>query len=135
MARDLSISCPISNRLDQVGQVFAIAAFLQRLSQDEQLVAINEPEPESDFLQARNFHSLPRLERLHEACSIDQRFERSRTKPRKTASHPFDVKCAGRQIARLQVGYFKLPPRGRLDLRGMAHDVVVKEIQARDRPI
>jgi hypothetical protein len=32
-----------------------------------------------------------------------------KAKPRKPAPHPFDVKSAGRQIARLQVGYFKLP--------------------------
>src|ERR1700676_363933 len=88
-------------RPDDFRQIPAITAFLQWLSQRDDLIPVDEALPERDFLQAGDLHSLPGFEGLHEARRFDQRIYGAGIEPGKASPHPLDVESLGREIPHL----------------------------------
>ena len=116
-------------------QIIPIAALLQRPGQAEHLFAVDEPLPKRDLFKAGHFHSLSCLEGLNKARRANQRFERAGVEPGEAPSHSFDMKPAVGKVAQLKIGNLQFASRRRFDRGGVTHDVVVKEVQARDRPV
>src|ERR1700753_951521 len=81
---------PRSGRADYFGEIIAVSAFLQRFGQNHHLVPIDEAEPEGDFLEARDLHTLPLFQGLNETGGLDQRFEGPGVEPGKSSPHPLD---------------------------------------------
>jgi hypothetical protein len=83
-----------------------------------------------NFLWAGYLHALALLQRLHEACGLDERFECSGVEPGKSSTI-----FPRRQDSNLQVGDLQLAAPRRFNLGRVADDVFVKKVQASDCPI
>ena len=97
--------------------------------------AVNEALPPGYFLERGNLEPLPRLNRLHEVSRAEKLFGRARIEPEHAAAEPLDRKLAGAEIGIVHVGDFQFAARRRLHVRRDIGDMLIEEIQPRDRPI
>src|SRR5690606_29527192 len=116
--------------LQQVEEVAAIAALLQRLGQCAQLPVVDPAVAPGDLLGTAHAQALALLDRLHVARGFDQRFVRAGVQPGITATEPFELQAALLEVAAVEVRDLQFAARGRAQAGSEVAGASVVEVEA-----
>ena len=119
--------------LQQLQQIGAVAGLEQSLCARGQLVVVDEADPPRHLLGNADLQTLPPLDGAHVVAGIQQRVERSGVQPRGAAGEHLDRQPALVEVGLVDVGDLVFASRRGLQRSRDLDDVVVVEVQARER--
>ncbi len=100
-----------------------------------QLLVRDPAPPPGDLLGNADLQALPPFQRAHEIAGVQQRVERAGVQPGRAADHLLDRQPAPVEVDPVDVGDLVLTARRFLQALGDLDDVVVVEVQTRNRVI
>ena len=121
--------------VEQTQQIRSVARLDERLGALAQFVVGQESHPPSDLFRRADLQALTRFDGAYEAGGVGEGIEGAGVEPGRPARQNFHLQLARLEVDAVDVGDFVLAAGGRLELLGDADDVVVVEVQARDREI